>query len=239
MGTTFVQPGDVVDFTAPSGGVTIGIPVAIGGIVVVPQVTAAATVSFSGYVTGVHTLPKTTAETWAEGQPAFWDAANGKVSNDPAVGQLPIGMITAAKTSSDTTGDVRLGGASLSGRMLTVRKRFTAAQVNAGATLLPAIPGVKYRMVDAFAIAVGGAMTANTTADILATLSSSRKLVAFAQAGMTQSTLVRAGAASGAILADGASFTANDVGTAVTVGNTGSAITTMTHLDVHFTYMIE
>jgi hypothetical protein len=67
--------------------------------------------------------------------------------------------------------------------MLTIRKRFTTAQVNAGATLLPAIPGLKYRLVDAYAIAVGGAMTTNTTADILATLSR----------GEPQARLVRAG----------------------------------------------
>lgn len=236
---TYISPGDVLTLTAPSGGVTAGTPLLMAGRFVVPAITAAVDVSFDGHVAGVHTLPKTTTETWVDGQPAFWDAANAKVSNDPTVGHLPIGVICAAGTSSDTTGTVRLNGVSLAGRMFTIRKRFTTAQVNAGATLLPAIAGLKYRMADAFAIAVGGAMTANTTADILSTLSSSRKLVAFAQAGMTQSTLIRAGAASGALLADGASFTANDAGAAVTVGNTGSAITTMTHLDVHLTYMIE
>jgi hypothetical protein len=142
--------------------------------------------------------------------------------------------------TSDTTCKVRLNGVSVAGRMLTIRKRFTIAQVNAGATLLPGIAGAKYRMVDAFAIAVGGAVTSVTTVDILATLSSSsRKLVAFGQAALTQSALVRAGSAGGVILADGASFTANDVATAVTVGITGSAITVATHVDFTVLYAIE
>ena len=37
-----------------------------------------------------------------------------------------------------------------------IRSRFTIAQVNAGATILAAIPGHKYRMVRCSAIAGGG-----------------------------------------------------------------------------------
>lgn len=239
MGTTYLQPGNVLELTAPSGGVTVGVPVLIGGIVVVPTATVAATLAFRGAATGVHTLPKTTSETWTEGQAAFWDAANGKVSNDPTVGHLPIGSIAAAGTSSDTTGTVRLSGAALSGRMFTIRKRFSVAQVNAGATLLPAIAGAKYRMVAASAIAIGGAAATVTTVDILSTLSSSRKLVAFAQASLTQSTVLKDGASGAAVLADGASYTANDAGAAVTVGKTGADVATATSIDFSFTYMIE
>lgn len=240
MGTSYLQPGFVLDLTAPTGGVTKGVPVLIGGLFVIPTDTVAQTLPFRGTTGGVHTLTKLAGEgALAEGVPVYWDVANARFSIDATVG-LPIGSMAAAAATGDTTGSVRLSAAPLGGRMLTIRKRFTTAQVNAGATLLPAIPGLKYRLVDAYAIAVGGAMTTNTTADILATLSAaSRKLVSFAQAGMTQSSLVRAGAASGAILADGASFTANDAGTAVTVGNTGAGITVMTNLDVCVTYQLE
>ncbi len=239
MGTTFISEGCVAEYTAPAGGVTVNIPVLIGGVFVIPQVTAAATVVFAGYVDGIHTLPKTAGEgALVQGQPAFWDATNAKVTINPSLG-LSIGAINAAAATGDTTCTVRLNGTAMGGRVHTIRTRFTVAQVNAGATLLPAITGVKYRMVDAFAIAVGGAVTTVTTVDILATLSSSRKLVAFGQAALTQSALVRAGATGGTILADGASFTANDISTAVTVGITGSAITVATHIDFHFTYSIE
>jgi predicted RecA/RadA family phage recombinase len=239
MSTTYVQPGDVLEFTAPAGGVTSGLPVLIGGLVVVPVDDADADDAFRGAATGVHTLPKTTSETWVEGQPAFWDAANGEVSNDPTVGHLPIGVICEAGTSSDSTGTVRLNGKSLSGQLLTIRKRFTIAQVNAGATLLPAIPGAKYRMVAATAISVGGAAGAVTTVDILGTLSTSRKLVAFAQASLTENTVLKDGGTGAAVLAAGASYTANDAGEAVTVDITGDDITTATHIDVSLTYSLE
>lgn len=121
-----------------------------------------------------------------------------------------------------------------------VRTRLTVAQVNAGATLLPAIAGKGYRMVACDAIAVGGAAGAVTTVDVLATLAaSSRKLVSFAQASLTQSTVLKDGGAGAAVLADGASYTLNDVNTAVTAGITGSAITTATNIDFVLSYTIE
>ena len=120
-----------------------------------------------------------------------------------------------------------------------IRTRFTIAEVNAGATLLAAIPGFKYRMVDCSAIAYGGAVGATTTVDVSGTVSTARKLVAFGQAALTQSALVRAGSSGGVILADGASYTVNDANTAITVGKTGSDLTTATGVDVSFDYVIE
>ena len=121
-----------------------------------------------------------------------------------------------------------------------VRTRFTIAQVNAGATLLAAISGYKYRMVSCKAISVGGAAGAVTTVDVLGTQStSSVKLVAYAQASLTQSAVLTAGDSGAAVLADGASFVANDANTAITVGKTGSSVTTATHIDVIFDYTIE
>jgi len=121
-----------------------------------------------------------------------------------------------------------------------VRRRCTIAEINAGVTLLAALPGYKYRMVDASAIAIGGNASAVTSVDILATLTSSRKLVAFLVAGLTQSTLLRAGAATnGVILADGVSYTANDVNTAITALKTGTDVATATHIDLSFSYIIE
>jgi hypothetical protein len=120
-----------------------------------------------------------------------------------------------------------------------IRARFTIAEVNAGITLLAALAGYKYRMVGARAISVGGAAAAVTTVDIIGTVSTARKLVAYAQASLTQSAVLRDGASGGTVLADGASYTANDANTAITVGITGSAITTATHIDVSFDYTIE
>lgn len=123
--------------------------------------------------------------------------------------------------------------------LYTKRTRFTIAQVNAGATLVAAVAGKSIRMVNCRAIAVGGAAGAVTTVDVLGTASTSRKLVAFAQASLTQSAVLTAGGTGAAVLADGASYTANDAGTAVTVGKTGSNVTTATHIDVIFDYVVE
>lgn len=121
-----------------------------------------------------------------------------------------------------------------------VRTRFTIAQINAGAQLLPALSRGKYRLVTAAMIAVGGAAAVVTTVDLLGTQSgSSVKLLAAAQAQLTQSTYVSAGSTGGAILADGASFVACDRNTALTVGKTGGDVTTATHIDVLVAYVIE
>jgi len=123
--------------------------------------------------------------------------------------------------------------------MYTKRTRFTIAQVNAGATLVAAVTGKSIRMVNCKAIAIGGAAGAVTTVDVLGTSTTSRKLVAFAQASLTQSTVLTAGGSGATVLADGASYTANDAGTAVTVSKTGSSVTTATHIDVIFDYVLE
>lgn len=123
--------------------------------------------------------------------------------------------------------------------MFTKRTRFTIAEVNAGATLVAAVTGKSIRMVSCKAIAIGGAAGAVTTVDVIGTVSTARKLVAFAQASLTQSTVLTAGGSGAAVLADGASYTANDVGTAVTVGKTGSNVTTATHIDIIFDYVVE
>lgn len=123
---------------------------------------------------------------------------------------------------------------------LSIRKRCTIAEVNAGVTLLPALPGFRYRMLDAGLIAIGGAVTAATDVRILGTRSAtSVALMVAAVAGLTQSALVKQGTAAGVILADGASHTALDANTAVTVGKTGSTAATATHVDVIMSYVVE
>ena len=124
----------------------------------------------------------------------------------------------------------------------TQRTRATAAQVNAGLVLLPALPGVKWRLVDATMIAIGGAAATATSVDLLGTkaAAASRPLVV-AVAALTQSALVRAGAANAVILADGASFTAHDANTAISITKQsgGSNLATATHIDVQLTYVAD
>ena len=125
------------------------------------------------------------------------------------------------------------------GDVQTQRFRVAIADIIAGYTILAALSGFKYRMIDCLAIAIGGAAGTVTTVDVLGTQSSSVKLFAFAQAQLTQSTVLRPGVAGCAVLANGASFVACDDNTAITVGQTGSDIATATSVDFILQYAID
>lgn len=122
------------------------------------------------------------------------------------------------------------------------RTRVTTAQVNAGFVLLPALKGVKWRIIDCAMISVGGAASGATSVDLLGTkaAAASRPLV-IAVAALTQSALVRIGASNAVILADGASFTAHDDNTAISVTKQsgGSNLATTTHVDVLLSYVAD
>jgi predicted RecA/RadA family phage recombinase len=105
----YIQPGNVLELTAPSGGVTSGAPVQIGQLLVVPAVTAAEGAKFSGQIVGVFTIAKATGQAWAEGEILYWDAGNDRCTKT-ATGNLQVGCAAAAATSGATTGSVRLDG---------------------------------------------------------------------------------------------------------------------------------
>jgi hypothetical protein len=123
---------------------------------------------------------------------------------------------------------------------LTQRTRVTLAQLNAGYTLLAAIAGWKYRLIDAKLIAVGGAATTGTSVNIIGTRAAGAvNLLVAAVAALTQSAVARIGATNMVVLADGASFTPLDAGTAITIITVGTAMTVMTNIDVDLTFAIE
>ena len=165
---------------------------------------------------------------------AVYAAAGGKISS---TGTLHIGQALEAASGDGAVIEV-LRGQSFGVR--SIRQRFTIAEINAGATLLPAVVNRKYRLVDCAMIAIGGAAATATSVDLRGTQSASVvNLVAAAVAGLTQNTLLRAGATNSAILAGGASFVACDTNTAITVAKTGSNLATATHVDFIVTYEIE
>lgn len=133
------------------------------------------------------------------------------------------------------------GGYIIPGASINLRTRLTVAAINAGATtVFSARAGFKYRMLSATAIAVGGAVGATTTVDILATqATASAKLVAFAQASLTQSTVLVSGGAGAAVLADGASYIQNDVNTAIQISKTGASLTVATSVDFLLSFVLE
>ncbi len=242
MTRNFVQPGDTLTLLAPVGGTTLNVPLLIGGLLVIPDATRLVTEAFEGQVAGVFNLTKAPSQAWVEGGLVYWDTANLRASSDPAVGGPVVGVSTAvvAGGAGDTLADVLLLGAAASaGAVRHIRRRFTVAELDAGATLVQKVPGLRYRMIDAQAIAIGGDVTTVTTIDIIGDVGGARKLVAFGVAALTEDDMVRVGEAGGVHLAAGASFTTNDAGDAILVGTTGAAITVATHVDISFTYAID
>lgn len=120
------------------------------------------------------------------------------------------------------------------------RTRVTLAQMNAGFTLLPALPGVKWRLVDATIIAIGGNAAVGTSVNIIGTRAGSAvQLLVAAIAALTRSAVVRMGGANATVLADGASHTQLDANTPITVITVGTAMTTSTAFDVILTYVAD
>jgi hypothetical protein len=124
----------------------------------------------------------------------------------------------------------------------TIRTRFTIAEVNAGATVLAAVPGFKYRIVDWTMIAIGGSAATATSVDLVATASAStvRPAVVLV-AALTRSTAVKPNSSNVTLLADGASNTAFDANTAITISKQsgGSNVATATHIDLILSYVVE
>jgi predicted RecA/RadA family phage recombinase len=106
----FIQPGEVIPLTAPSGGVTSGLVYKIGLLLVVAAADVAQTLPFEGKTRGVFTLPKATGQTWAEGALVYWDNSAKKFTTTSG-GNTLAGCAVAEAATGDTTGSVRLDGA--------------------------------------------------------------------------------------------------------------------------------
>lgn len=108
---TFGAPGNVLTFTAPSPGVVSGVPVLIGGLLVVPQTTAATGAQFAGVCDGAFIgMPKATSQVWAEGAVLYWDNT-AKNFTTTSTANFRVGCAgTNGALSADTVGPVRLNG---------------------------------------------------------------------------------------------------------------------------------
>lgn len=106
----YVQHGDTLTLTAPSGGVVSGSPVKIGNLLVVPQASAAQGEEFEGKTSGVFEVAKHgagSAQAWSEGSLVYWDDSNKRFTNT-ATGNLLAGVAVAAALTADTAGRVKL-----------------------------------------------------------------------------------------------------------------------------------
>ena len=104
-----ILSGDVVPFTAPSGGVVSGTAYLIGSLLVVATVTAAQGEPFNGQVVGIVSCAKVSAQAWAEGAKIYWDNS-AKNMTTTSSGNTLVGVAAAAAANPSATGLVRLDG---------------------------------------------------------------------------------------------------------------------------------
>ncbi len=107
----FIQPGDVLELTAPAGGVVSGTPYKIGQLLVVAADTKAAGELFRGKTSGVFQITKAGTQAWTEGALVYWDDVGAEFTTT-ATGNLLAGVAVAAvgAGAGETTGIVRLQG---------------------------------------------------------------------------------------------------------------------------------
>lgn len=106
---TFVQPGDVLTFTVPSGGCVSGTAYLIGAIVAVAAVTAAQGDRAEFKVNGVFDLPKAASQAWAEGAIVYWDnTAKNFTTTSSGNTKAGVAVLSTGSGAGETTGRVRL-----------------------------------------------------------------------------------------------------------------------------------
>lgn len=104
MATNFVQPGQVLTLTAPAN-LAPGEGKLIGDLFVVALHAALSGSPFEGQLTGVWSLPKTSAQAWTEGAAIYWDGS--KATTAESTNTL-IGHAASAAANPSATGLVRL-----------------------------------------------------------------------------------------------------------------------------------
>lgn len=101
--------GDAIDVVAPTGGMVSGNVYVFGAMVGVAGASGNAGDKVALWVVGVFAFPKTAGLATTMGQKVYWNAGTGKVTS--SAGDAALGVATSAQIGSDTTVNVRLGGA--------------------------------------------------------------------------------------------------------------------------------
>lgn len=103
MAKNCVQPGNVLDLIAPSGGVVSGSFYKIGSLFGVATYTTVEGAVFPLARTGVWAVPKATGTAWAEGDALYWDDAAKKFTKT-AGGNTLVGAAVKVAASGDAEG---------------------------------------------------------------------------------------------------------------------------------------
>jgi len=107
----YSEEGEILPFTAPSGGVVKGLPYLIGSLVVVACVTAAEGAMFSGIVRGVVSYTKTGSQAWTEGCKVYLDVSPREFTTSAGGNTLcGVAVVATGAGAGETTGVVRLDG---------------------------------------------------------------------------------------------------------------------------------
>jgi predicted RecA/RadA family phage recombinase len=104
----FIQPGNVITFTAPSGGILAGQGVLAGALFGVAATTAAVGQPVECSVTGVFELPKA-ADNIGFGDRLYWDGT-AKALTTGAEGNTLVGVAVAPAGVGAATVRARLNG---------------------------------------------------------------------------------------------------------------------------------
>lgn len=104
---TFIQNGDVITVTAPSGGVASCDGVIVGSLFGIAAFTAAEDEAVEIATRGVYILPKNPTAVIAVGAQVAWDATEKRIDL-PGTGLYPVGVVTEAASNGITTVRVRL-----------------------------------------------------------------------------------------------------------------------------------
>ena len=112
MSTKYDAPGELLEFTAPVGGVTKDVGVKIGDLLVIAQSTEVAGAKFIGLRIGVVEHAKLNAQAWTEGAQVNWDDTNKRFTT-VTTGNFRAGVAARAAANPSTTGHVVLAGVPL------------------------------------------------------------------------------------------------------------------------------
>ncbi len=107
----FVQSGDLIEATAPAGGVTSGGGTLIGALFGVAVGNAPEGQPFTLATKGVYDLPKRLSATFATCGAVSWDIS-AKRCDAPGSGRYPVGVAVEAAGNGASTVTVRLDGVS-------------------------------------------------------------------------------------------------------------------------------
>lgn len=108
----YIQPGEVLTFTAVAPGAVSGTGQKIGDAFVVATITAATGQQFTGLLDGVVEHAKVSAQAWTEGQQINWDNAT-RLMTTVTTGNFRVGFAYKVAANPSAVGQVVLAGVNL------------------------------------------------------------------------------------------------------------------------------